>query len=255
MDTHPPFLRPLAAALGLAAVLEPALARADMLSGGLLGSVLRGDEFTGPRLIDLLAIGVLLFLVLRLVLNRPGASPRQSPPPDATPDKDDIQDDKPAGPPPGKPNMYTNAQATWDALKSPSAQKPATPTPNLPGSPPANATPDEEFLAGAKMAYSRIRASMAHRDFDDLAAFTTPAFLNQLRTSLPASPPPQPDILLIEATLAGRREEGSTTVMDVAYNVLIHEAGAPHNTDRAERWRFVRDNAVPGANWLLDGVQ
>ncbi|WP_428567646.1 MAG: hypothetical protein ACP59X_08210 [Solidesulfovibrio sp. DCME] len=248
-----------AAALALAA-LAPQTAAADMLSGGLLGSLLRGDPFTGPRVFDLLVIGLAIFLVLRLILGRqkPGnraddpATPRdgQAPPPrEASP----PDPGSPPGPgtPPGsgaprpKPDMYSNAAATWAYLQSaPSKDGPATP-PAAPGS-------DAEFLAGAKLAYSRIVAAIAKRDFDDLASFVTPELLAKLRQSLPASPPPEPDILLVEAKLADKRQEDRRTVMVVDYDVLIHEENAPHNTDRFERWRFSRDEADQAATWLLE---
>ncbi|UJX39787.1 hypothetical protein K9F62_13810 [Desulfovibrio sp. JY] len=243
-----------AGCLGFVAA-APGVALADPLTGGVLGSVLRGDEFTGPRVLDLLVIGLVIFLLLRLLLGRSRRSGQgQSQPPydrsgpaepyDATP--------PPAPPQRAKRDMYTNAQATWDALRStPSAKTAAQPA----GQPPADATPDEEFLAGAKMAYGRILPAIAKRDFDDLANFTTPGFLANLKNSLPLSPPPAPDILLVEATLAEHREEGSQTVMVVDYKVLIHEKDAPHNTDRFDHWRFVRDNASPGANWLLDAME
>ena len=258
------FVPAVPACAGLVA-LRPAPALADMLTGGLLGSVFRGDEFTGPRVIDIVALGVLIFLLLRLVLGRSKKGPQQPfpserPGPDTPPDisrgtpsetSRDAPSSHPARPP-QKPDMYTNAQATWDALRS----KPSdTPAPRPSGQPPAAASPDEEFLAGAKMAYSRIRGAVAQRDFDDLASFTTPQYLANLKNSLPLSPPPEPDILLVEASLVERREEDSRTVMIVDYSILIHEQDAPHNIDRFERWTFVRDNAAPGANWLLDGME
>jgi len=254
MDIHPRTPRlALALAAGLFAAMTPAVARADMLSGGFLGSILRGDEFTGPRLIDLLVIGLGMFLVLRLILGRPGKSPDQHQPPE-TPPYDELPPEEPPATPPAKPNMYTNAQAAWASLKSPTPKN-AGPETSPADTAPPGASPDEEFLAGAKMAYTRITGAIANRDFDDLAGFATPAFLNQLKNTLPASPPPQPAVLLVEATLAARHEEGHTTIMVVDYQILIHEADAPHNTDRTEQWRFVRDNNIKGANWLLDGMQ
>uniref|UniRef100_I2Q3H0 Tim44-like domain-containing protein n=1 Tax=Desulfovibrio sp. U5L TaxID=596152 RepID=I2Q3H0_9BACT len=268
MDTHPESqkapaasrfrsrLRTAAVGLALTLLALPSPARAeDMLTGGLLGSVIRGDEFTGPRLVDLAVIGLALFLVLRLLLGRTGKTgANQQPPPPPPPATYDDDAPPPLDSPPGKPNMYTNAQATWAALKSPPPK--GAPTAATPAGPlPAGATPEQEFLAGAKLAYGRILAAMAKRDFDDLANFTTPLFLAQLKNSLPASPPPAPDILLVEAVLAGQRQESGRTVMDVDYEVLVHEPDAPHNTDRKERWRFVRDTAAPGAHWLLDGME
>lgn len=248
-----PFRR-IHAASSLAAawmVLRPEAARADMLSGGLLGSVFRGDAFTGPRLIDLVVIGLLLFAVLRLVVGRTKGTGTGQPGQAGPADRQDTPPGE--GPPPveapqDRPNVYSNAQAAWDRLKS----RPA------PGEQPAGAatravgaTPDEQFLAGAKLAYTRILASLAEGDFDDLASFVTPAFLERLKATSRA---PLPDILLVEATLAGRSEDGGRAVMTVDYQALVREPEAPHNTDRRERWRFIRDNASPEANWLLDGM-
>ncbi len=273
MDTHPTPrhgvalpVRPVpsrasAVAAGCFLALVPVPARADLLTGGLLGSVFRNEDFTGPRLIDLAVLGLVLFLVFRVLLGRPKktgqqptAPPPTAPPPTAPRDDASPYDDAPPplDSPPGKPNMYTNAQATWAALKSP---PPKGAPADTAGPLPADATPDQEFLAGAKLAYGRIVQAVAKRDFDDLAAFTTPLFLAQLKNSLPLSPPPAPDILLVEATLAGERQESGRTVMDVDYQVLIHEQDAPHNTDRLERWRFVRDTATPNAHWLLDAME
>ena len=39
----------------------------------------------------------------------------------------------------------------------------------------------EEFLRGAKMAYTRLQESWDRRDLDDIAQFATPAVLTELR--------------------------------------------------------------------------
>jgi predicted lipid-binding transport protein (Tim44 family) len=247
----------LIAALTLLFALSPATARADMLSGGLLGSLFRGDDFTGPRVLDLAVIGLGIFVLLRLIVGR-SKGPGQNQPPQTPPKPDPSFDD--AAPPlestPGKPNMYTNAQAAWASLKSPPAKtKPASDTASPASAPETAGTPEEEFLAGAKMAYSRIVGSLTARDFSDLAQFVAPELLTQLQNRLPDIALGRPDILLIEATLAGQHDENGHTLMDVDYNVLIHEPDAPHNTDRRERWRFSRDNATPGAPWLLVSME
>lgn len=231
-------------------VLTPAMARADMLSGGLLGSIFRGDDFTGPRLLDLAVIGLGIFVLLRLIVGRQKNASQNPPyvPPQPDPTRDDAP--PPLESPPGKPNMYTNAQAAWASLQSrPEKNRPTVASDS--SAAPTGGTPDEEFLAGAKMAYSRIYGSLTARDFDDLTQFVAPELLTQLQNRLPDAARGRPDILLIEAALAGRREENNHTIMEVDFNVLVHEAEAPHNTDRNERWSFSRDNSTAGAPWLL----
>lgn len=248
-------VRTALAGLGLVA-LQPDLARADMLSGGLLGSLLRGEDFTGPRLIDLIALGLVIFVLLRLVSGRSKSQDRQQPSQPNRPDP--APDDTPTRleSPPGKPNMYTNAQAAWDYLKTKPGAQPSgrvATADHIP--PPADGSPDEQFLAGAKLAYSRILAALTARDFDDLAQFVTPDFLTKFKNRLPETTTGHLDILLVEATLTGQREENGRTVMDVEYKALVREPGAAQNTERHEHWRFTRDNATPRANWLLEEMK
>lgn len=241
---------PTRLALALALWLTPATARADMLSGGLLASLFRGETFTGPRLVDILILGLAVFVLLRLVAGR--AKPK-SPDAPRRPEPEDVQPrDIPKPTPANKPDMYTMAQATWDALKSPDAKHTA-PGPTIDVSP--DAPPDEQFLAGAKMAYSRIVTSLAERDLDDLTQFVSPDYLAQLKNQLPTTPVGRPDILLVDATLADSREENGHTIMTVDYKALTREPGATQNSERHERWRFSRDNATPDANWLLVGME
>ena len=105
------------------------------------------------------------------------------------------------------------------------------------------------------MAYSRIAASLAGRDFTDLASFVSPTYLAELQHTLPQTPAGRPDILLINAALAECRETPGRTVMVVDYDVLARQPGAAENTTLRERWTFSRDNAAPGANWLLDAME
>ena len=244
---------PAKAAMGLAAsvaVLVPATAQAA--ADASLDS--------GSLLVNLILLGLAMFVLFRVLSGRRNKNDDQTQAPPRSDYQDDRDDDAPpqAQPPRSGPDMYTNAQAAWDRLRSPDKQ-PAAPAPVAGQAPsaPANAPAgsDEEFLAGAKMAYSRIAASLGSRDFADLASFVSPAYLAELQNTLPQTPTGRPDILLINAALAERRETTGHTVMVVDYDVLARQPGAAENTTLRERWTFSRDNAAPGANWLLDAME
>ncbi len=253
--------RVLAPAAALLLAL-PQAAWADLLSGGFLGTLLRGDAFTGPRLVDLGVLGLVVYVAFRLLAGRSQkADEPRSPTQPAVPRPQsrplDISEDDPPRPAspgkPGKPDMYSTAQATWDYLKSRDAPSQGTATAQ-PASGPAGGSPQEEFLAGAKLAYGRILDGMTSRDFTDLAQFTTPDFLAQLKNRLPEAPAGRLEILLVDASLVGEREERGRTVMEVEYKALVREPGATQNSERRERWRFSRDAADGKANWLLEGM-
>ncbi len=227
----------------LAVVLVPATAQAA--ADASLDS--------GSLLINLILLGLAMFVLFRVLSGHRDKNGDQT----QTPPRSDYQDDRDDDattqdqPPRRGPDMYTNAQAAWDRLRSPDKQ-PSAPAPT--GGQAAPAGSDEEFLAGAKMAYSRIAASLAGRDFADLASFVSPAYLTELQNTLPQTPAGRPDILLINAALAERREAAGRTFMVVDYEVLARQPGAAENTTLRERWTFSRDNAAPGANWLLDSM-
>ena len=250
MKTQPSAIRRAAATTALAAFLAATNAQAEAAAA----SVESGD-----LLINLILLGLAMFVLFRFLSNRsknknssqPGQPPRYTDPDDDTPPLDPT--------PPGKPNMYTNAQASWDRLKSPdkSQTAPSTTTPQSQSQPqpPAPSAPDDEFLAGAKIAYSRIAASLGNRDFNDLSHFVSPSLLTQLKNTLAAAPAGKPDILLVEATLASHTDDANRTTMTVDYKALRREPGASQNAERTERWTFARDNATPGANWLLEKME
>ena len=245
MHNNPSTRYPTAVLAGLAVCLTPVAARAQTATPSSVAS--------GDLLINLILLGLAMFVLLRFLTNRSKNKNTPQSPPAQPPYADD--DHPPLDPtPPGKPNMYTNAQATWAALKSrpaPGSAPEAAPQ----GQPAAAASSDDEFLAGAKLAYSRITSSLGTRDYDDLTHFVGPDLLTRLRNTLPATPAGKPEILLVEAALAARSEDANRTTMTVDYKALMREPGASQNTERTELWTFARDNAAPGANWLLESME
>ena len=246
MKTHAFAIRQTAALAGLAACLAASDARAETAAV---------NAASGDMLINLILLGLAMFILLRFITGRsqkkgptdPNQTPTYQPPDDDRPPLDPT--------PPGKPNMYTNAQATWDMLKTPdkSSSTPQSAPPT--GQPQVAASPDEEFLAGAKLAYTRISTSLANRDYADLTSFVSPTLLAQLKNTMPATPAGKPDILLVEASLADRADAPDHTSMTVDYKVLRRDPGASQNSERNERWTFTRDNTTPGANWLLERME
>ena len=96
----------------------------------------------------------------------------------------------------------------WDVLRGdgsgPASQ--ATAGPNIP-------MPDgfdaEEFLRGAKMAYTRLQNAWDKRDMDDIAQFTSSAVQHAVREQMEADPKPSTtEILLVNAQLLGVADEG-----------------------------------------------
>lgn len=113
----------------------------------------------------------------------------------------------------------------------------------------------DEFLRGAKMAYSRLQNSWDKRDLDDIAQFATPAVLDAVREQLEAEPTPSTtEVLLVNAQLLGVENDGDEQRAQVFFDVLMRESPdqqAPSSV--REVWHFVRP--IAGGSWKLDGIQ
>lgn len=206
-----------------------------LLAGTLIGSLLFGGGFAGGGMMDILLIGLLLYLAFKLFsrFRRPAEAGGQS--------------------------QYQSSQAEY-------AQRSGMDWGRLSGQPqganldtPAGAAipagfDAEEFLRGAKMAYTRLQNSWDKRDLDDIAQFSSPAVLEEVRAQAEADPDPSTtEILLINAQLLSVATEGGMERATVHFDVLLRENPKVQATSQVrELWHFMRSE---GASWKLDGIQ
>jgi predicted lipid-binding transport protein (Tim44 family) len=207
-----------------------------LLAGTLIGSLLFGGGFAGGGFMDILLIGLLLFLAFKIFsrFRRPAAA--------GGPDQYQSYQ---------QPEQTQRAGMDWGKL---SGQAQGT---NI-DAPSSNALPadfdSEEFLRGAKMAYTRLQASWDKRDLEDIAQFASPAVLQEVRAQAEADPAPSTtEVLLINARVLSVAREGGTERATVYFDVLLREdAKAQASTQVREMWHFMR-NADEA--WKLDGIQ
>lgn len=234
-----------------------------LLAGGLIGSLLFGGGMGGGMggLLDIILIGALIYFGIKFFRRRAAARQEEA-----------------AGQPAGQAGnfgfmKYRGSQAEpapmertdaasvasgWGALSSdPAASDMFTGSPDNVA--PAMDLPanfdEEEFLRGAKAAYARLNASWDKRDLDDIAQFSTPAFLDEIRRQKEEDPTPgRTEILLVNASVAEARKDGGDQIVSVYFDVLLREnpnQETPSNV--REIWHFVRP--LSGGMWKLDGIQ
>lgn len=214
-----------------------------LLAGTLLGSLLFGGGFNGGGLMDILLIGILLFVAYKLFTRFRGSRPVPAAGPDPGPAYAPREESA------GMQRQDTGM--SWGAL-----QKQASPAA---GSAPEASVPagfdTEEFLRGAKMAFTRLQASWDKRDLEDIAQFTSPSVLQEVKSQFEAdSKPSKTEILLVNAQLLSVTEENGEQTASVFFDVLLREAPATDTTQVREVWHFVR--TVSGnQSWKLDGIQ
>lgn len=224
-----------------------------LLAGTLLGSLLSGAGFSGGGFLDILILGVVIYLAYRFLSRRRAGSSAPSPAPAAAAGAHGglFQTSAPQQ---DHSSQYVDtsangtAQAAWGALGGATPQADA---PRLPAGFDA-----DEFLQGAKMAYNRLQSAWDKRDLNDIAHFVTPAVMDELRAQLAQDPTPShTEIILVNAQLLEVSEAGPEERAQVYFDVLLREdPRQPTPNNAREIWHFVRERNNNGT-WKLDGIQ
>lgn len=230
-----------------------------LLAGTLLGSLLSGGGMGagGGGFMDLILIAILAFIGWKLY-QRFRSQRAQSP-----------QGSGFGSQYSGQPNPMQRQGSSWDRLATPPDNTYKEPRKvnswrPLPGETPHSADPaidvpagfnQEEFLKGAKMAYTRLQKSWDARDLYDINQFATPAVMKELQLQAQEDPnPSNTEILAVNAELVGAEQEGDNLRAQVYFDVLMREdptQSAPGNV--REIWHFLRVGR--NGNWKLDGIQ
>ncbi|MEG2139903.1 MAG: TIM44-like domain-containing protein [Bilophila sp.] len=234
-----------------------------LLAGSLLGSMLFGGGFAGGGFLDIILIGLVLFLGFKFFARRKAQSVAQGASQNATPDGNATTFEAFGG---GATKRSTPEAPTarkggfdWDALTStPASASSATePVAVDPGTPKLPAGFDEEeFLRGAKAAYARLNASWDKRDLADIALFSTPEFLAEIKRDAETDKTPgTTEIMLVNASVVEVETVGNEQIVQVYFSVLLRDdpkQDAP--AEIREVWHFARPLNGDGS-WKLDGIQ
>ncbi len=211
-----------------------------LLAGTLLGSLLFGDG-DGGGIFSILIIALLLFVAYKVFMRmRRGTTLSSSA---------KMQYAGAGGHTPPQSGMhYQSAKANnagdWGSLQGSAQQNPQIPA----------GFQVEEFLEGAKMAFSRLQKSWDKRDLDDIALFTSPSVLEEVSKQLAEdTSPTNTEVLLNNARLLSVTQENGEEIATVFFDVIMRESTAVETTQVREVWHFTRP--VGGGNWKLDGIQ
>ena len=203
-----------------------------LLAGTLIGSLLFGGGFHGGGIMDILILGLILYLAFKLF-----ARVRQTPAPADGPRL--REEDAPA----------QRSGMEWGQFRSGPSSDAAFRQADLPAN-----FDEEEFLRGAKMAYARLQTSWDKRDLDDIAQFTTPAVMKEIHAQAADDPNPSvTEVLLVNAQLLSVTKEEDIQNAAVYFDTLLREDPSVQSASQTrEVWHFTR---VADESWKLDGIR
>lgn len=211
-----------------------------LLAGTLLGSLLSGNGLGGGGgIMDLLLIALLAYIGYMLYKRFKQRSAQQ-PSPAAANYSSSFQ------------NTAETAKQGWNILRQDPDYTASTASPSVDVPAGFNV---EEFIKGAKMAYTRMQQSWDKRDLADIAQFATPAVMNVLKEQLAVDKTPgHTDLIMVNAELLGVETSGNEQRAQVYFDVLMREdPSQPTPSSVREIWHFLRTSQ--NGNWKLDGIQ
>lgn len=216
-----------------------------LLAGTLLGSLFFGHPFAGGGLMDILLIGGVIFLALKLFRRRQPATQMAG-------GRSGGMSYGGGGPQPDDANtMQDRAQGAWGGLGGARGMAETVPDLDLPAGFDA-----DEFLEGAKLAFNRLQASWDSRDLEDISQFTSAAVLDEIKRQAQEDPTPsRTEVLMLNARLLEVKEQDGATLVTVYFDALVREDAAGGSEQVREVWHFKKDEAVQDGMWLLDGLQ
>lgn len=205
-----------------------------LLAGSMLGALFFGGAFSGLGLIDIVMIGLLVWMLMRLLRGRRVATQQAE-------SRRTLED--------YGGRDYSDA---WAHLRDAGPQSPAG-APASPGFVPPPGFEYEKFMEGARLLYTRMQASWDKRDLADIRSFTTPAMYKLIEEQAKEDPTPSTTtILTMQAQPHEFKRLGEVEEISVYFEALLREYADRNAETSREIWHFTRKN---GETWKLDGIQ
>ncbi len=101
---------------------------------------------------------------------------------------------------------------------------------------------------------NRLQAAWDKSDLDDIALFTAPTVLEEIKRQMAEeSDMGTHEVLLNNAQLLSVTEESGEEIATIYFDVVMREDGQVETMQVREIWHFMRP--INGGNWKLGGIQ
>jgi len=215
-----------------------------LLAGGLLGAMLFGGAFEGIQMMDILLIGLALFLMFKLF------APKRAPAYAGGAGGEPQHSQSPRSQSEDKQAVFRQAQV--DTATSQPLEQSADLAPLE--------TPEwfdaDAFVAEAPKHFEQLQVAWDAQDWDQIAEYTSPELLAQLKTNRSVLPEQQKtEVVSCMAELIGFNQGRAETVVSVNFHGWIREQGDEQATEFSEVWHLSRVAAETSVSWVVVGIE
>jgi len=206
--------------------------------GGVLGAMFFGGAFEGINLMDILIIGLVIFLIFKFMS-------RRSPQPAAAggygaADLEDVDNHQHSNTARDQPrsNDSPNSDTSIDDLRSAAPKQ----------------FDQEAFIEGAKSCFARLQQAWDDGDLSDIRQFTTDHVFGEIQDQHQAREKHgKTEIVSLDAELLSSNDLGSKQEAIVLFKAELTEDGNSHPVE--EVWHFIKPANSQQTTWFLDGIQ
>lgn len=207
-----------------------------LLAGGLIAALL-GGAFEGIQLMDIVILGLLAFVIIRLMRRRAPAQ-AQTPPLYSGPQPDLRSTD---AIPPARDTLFGSSGGGFSA------------------SVPFNLPPGFDlngFLAGAREHYRILQDAWNCNDLAKIQEYVTPALYNDLRAERATLHGEQhTEVLFVDAELVRADHDGREAEVSIKFSGRYRDTHEGIEEPITDIWHLQRDLTRPDAPWYIMGIE
>ena len=207
-----------------------------LLAGGILGALFFGGGFEGIQLMDMLLIGLVIFMLFKLF----GTQRRTA-----------YAGASQAGYAPNEVPMARNAEQGFGSASNSS---------NLSATFAKIETPEwfdeEAFLAVAKDHFKNLQNAWDRQDWQEIASYTSSELLQSLKSNRMVLPENQvTEVVSVDVELANFQTLLGEHIVSLYFEGEVRENGSSNSTPFAEAWHLSRDADLATGNWTIVGIE
>ncbi len=207
-----------------------------LLAGGILGALFFGGAFEGIQLMDMLLIGLVVFMLFKLFGTQRRAAYAGTTQGGYAPNEVPMARNSDQGF--GGASSSIHLSATFTKIDTPEWFDEAA------------------FLAGAKEHFKNLQSAWDRQDWDEIASYTSEELLQSLKTNRMVLPDNQvTEVLSVDVELANFQTLLGEHIVSLYFEGEIRENGSDASTAFSEAWHLSRDADISTGNWTLVGIE